>query len=449
MKELLRKEILQTVMDIDISDKEFVSVTEYENLVKDNVWTKAIQTALDEKKNVYIPYMKKEILIDGSIFMDSYTNLKVDEKQVIRLIEGTNVCMLRNRNILPGNTMYVDKSNPDKMITVSGGIWASDGNTRLRMDKLDSIVGSFAVMAFSNAEFVNVKNVALVNGSSYAGLITNCENFLVDNIDFEKYGKDGIHVNGPTKYGIIRNLTGAGLGDDMVALNAWDWCTSAHAFGSIEKILVEDIKGSKNEIRLLAGRKIYPNGKTADCNLKDCVFQNITGIYVYKMYYQPNCKNVLYRDRWYDYSPVCGEMENIYFDNIQVPEIRNIGISNIPVLGIFDILADCRNINISNVSVQQSYEELEKYNVKLVNAGPISATWKYYENKEDWADFFNPDMCCTVEDITIKNITFNGIKVSDADKLTKETKQKINPDFPNTIPQGGTGFGVIRKVTVE
>ena len=59
------------------------------------------------------------------------------------------------------------------------------------------------------------------------------------------------------------------------------------------KMVVENIKGDNNEIRLLTGRKVYRNGKKKDCDIRRCVFENITGIYTYKMYYQPNCRNVI------------------------------------------------------------------------------------------------------------------------------------------------------------
>ncbi len=449
MKDKIIKNITDTVKVIDTTKIDYTPITEYAHLVENSIWTKAIQTALDEKKNVYIPDIGEEIVIDGSIFMDSNTNLKVDPNQVIRLKENSNVCMLRNRNMHPGNTHYIGRENPDTNITVTGGIWSTKGNKSLKMDKYGTILGAFAVMAFSNVEVINLTDIAFVDGSSYAIMVANCENFLIENINFENYDKDGIHINGATNMGIVRGLLATGIGDDIVALNAWDWCTSSHVFGNIENLLIENISGLGNEARLLSGRKIYPNGKTADCNIKNCVFRNLTGIYVFKMYCQPNCHNVTHKDKWYDYSPVCGNMENIYFENLDVPEVRHIGIADIPVPGIFSILADCKNINIADVRVSETLDELKRKNVAFVDAGPISATWKKGENPEDWGDFFHPDMCCTVEDITIENVTIAGEKTTDSSKLVRERQLEINPDYPNTTPAGGTGFGKINKVTVK
>lgn len=448
MKEQIKAKIKETVKVIDTSSLDFVNIKEYEMLVTDNIWTKAIQTALDEKKNVYIPYMGHEIIIDGTIFMDSHTNLKVDEKQIIRLKEHTDVCMLRNRNMIPGGHAYTEQVNPDEYITVTGGIWAAPDNAPLRMDNLRTIVGGFAEIGFSNVRYVNVTNATFSRGTSYAVMISNCTNFYVDNIKFDKFEKDGIHIDGPAKFGIISNLDGVGLGDDMIAILAWDWYSSGVTNGDIEDILVENIKGDNNEIRLLAGRKVYRNGKKKDCDIRRCVFENITGIYTYKMYYQPHYMNVAW-GKHFDSAETVGEMNDIYYENITVPKIRNSGFNEIPIYGIFDILADCKNLNLKNIKLEHSLEELEKKNIKLINVGPISATFKYTEDKSKWGDFFEPDMCCFVEDINLENITFDDVKVTDAEKLVKETHQSINPDYPNTLPEGGIGFGKIKKVNVK
>lgn len=448
MKERIKSNIKETVKVIDTSSLVFTNIKDYEALVTDNIWTKAIQTALDEKKNVYIPYMGHEIIIDGTIFMDSHTNLKVDEKQVIRLKEHTNVCMLRNRNMIPGGHAYTEQVNPDEYITVNGGIWAAPDNGGLRMDNLGTIVGGFSEIAFSNARYINVTNATFSHGTSYAVMISNCTNFYVDNIKFDEYKKDGIHIDGPAKFGIISNLDGVGLGDDMVALLAWDWFSSGVTNGDIEDILVENVKGDNNEIRLLTGRKVYRNGKKKDCDIRRCVFENITGIYTYKMYYQPNCRNVI-MGKHFDSAETVGKMDDIYYENITVPKIRNSGFNDIPVYGIFDILADCKNLNLKNIKLEHSLEELNDKNIKLINVGPISATYKYTDDKSMWGDFFEPDMCCFVEDINLENITFDDVKVTEAEKLVKETHQSINPDYPNTLPEGGTGFGKIGKVNVK
>lgn len=447
-KEEIKTRIRKNVKIIDTSKLEFCNVLQYEHMVENNIWTKAIQTAIDEKKNVYIPYIGHEILLDGSIFMDSNTNLRVDKKQVIRLAEKSNVCMVRNRNMIPGGHAYTEQAEPDENITIDGGIWAAPDNDRLMMDKYQTIKGGFAQLAFSNVRNVNITNAVFSRGTSFAVMISNCTGFFVDNIGFDNFGKDGIHINGPARYGMISNLGGEGLGDDMVALNAWDWYASSVTMGDIEDVIVENVQGDNNEIRLLAGRKIYPNGRKHDCDIRRVVFENISGIYTYKMYYQPYYLNVAY-GKGFDSAETVGNMEDIWFENITVPKIKDSGFNNIPVYGVFDILTDGRNLNFANIAFEQTLTELDSMNIKLINVGPISATFKYTDDKANWGDYFEPDMCCTVEDINLENVVFAGEKITEAEKLVKETHQTINDDYPNTLPQGGTGYGKINKVTVR
>ena len=54
-----------------------------------------------------------------------------------------------------------------------------------------------------------------------------------------------------------------------------------------------------------------------------------------------------------------------------------------------------------------------------------------------------------MEDIYFKNITFKDGKATTRQELTKEIKMTVNPDYPNTTPRGGTGYGVLGKIHIE
>ena len=448
MREKSKNEIRENVKKIDTTEIKFTSVLEYKTLARGNVWSDAIQAAMDEKKSVYIPDMGGEIVLDSAIIMDGGCNLKVEKNQKIRIDESVNTCMVRNRNVAAGNHQYTEQLSPDEYITVSGGVWTTSGNKRCSNDKHNTIIGSWGIFDFSNVNHLNISDVSFEDSTSYAIHIGNCHDFWVDNIYFSNYHKDGIHINGPTKYGIISNISGSDLGDDLIAMNAWDWYRAAITFGSIENVLVENVAGDNNEFRLLTGRKIYGNKTTHDCAIRNCVFENITGIYTFKLYYQPNCCNVNYKSK-FDSAENVGEMENIFFKNVSFPKLRESGFNNIPIYGLFDILSDITNIEFEDISVAHSLSELDKRGIKLVSVGPISATYKINDNPSDWGDFFEPDMCCTCRDIRFKNISFDGKCETDKDNIIREVHQKINPDYPNTTPRGGTGFGRIENVTVE
>lgn len=446
IKEQIKNDILDTVKVIDTSGLDFTDVREYEYLVKDGIWTKAIQTALEEKKNVYIPNVGHEILIDHSIFMDSNTNLKVDENQVIRLIEKKNVFVLRNRNIAPGHHAPQGLENPDENITVTGGIWKSPGNIKTTLEWCCCVASCFL---FSNVRNFNIKNVRFEDVLTYAIQISNAENYYISGVNFTNCHNDGLHMNGPLNYAYVENLEGVALGDDVIAVSAWDWYNCGMTHGDINNIYIKHVRCEDNEMRMLAGDKPYPNGVVGTCNIKNCVFEDFEGVYLYKMYYQPHWRKVHTKNKNFDATESVGRMDNIYFDGVNIAYKEGNGFSPIDICGLFDILADCENLNFENINIDYTYDQLKAMNRKFMNVGPLSATLKIGDNTDDWGDLFDADRCCTVKDIHLKNITFKGEKITDKDMLVSEMHQKINPDYPNTVPEGGTGFGKILEITVE
>ncbi len=466
--EFLKNTIL-TAVNIKTEDN-FTDVREYKDYVRvetlsivkagvrdevsAEIWTEAIQKALDENKNVYIPDMGKTIFVDEPIIMRSDYALKVAPNQVIALTPNTNLCLVRNENLIHGAKNAVSRINPDRNISVEGGIWTAlekeNGNGRLLSDKKNPAQGAFSVMLFSNVENIVIKNTKFEESLSYAVQISNCEGFYISDIKFKSYHKDGIHVNGPVKYGVIQNLEGDDMGDDMIALNAWDWHASAMTFGSISHLYINNIKSTNNELRILPGQKLFDDGSSVDCDIHDCVFENLSGIYTYKLYAQPYYLNKIKGIN--DVSGSVGRLYNLYFKNIEFPSIAQFGFANlIAVRGLFEICADCENINIENVNVAEDIEKLLKKDISLVKVGPLSATLKYVpDDVTKWIEIFDSDAVCTVESICLKDITMGGKRVTmeDAAKAVRAIRLTVNEDYPNTIPKGGTGYGKIEKVEI-
>ncbi len=437
-----------TVKKLDvITDK--VSQT-----VEAEIWTVAIQKALDENKCVCIPDMGKPIFVDSPIIMSSDYSLKVAQNQVIALTPNTNLCLIRNKNLIHGAKNSVSRVNPNINISVEGGIWTSlesgNGNGRLLSDKENPAQGAFAVMLFSNVEDVVIKNVSFRESQSYAVQISNCRGFYISDIKFESFHKDGIHVNGPIEYGVIQNLEGDDMGDDMIALNAWDWHSSAMTFGSISHLYINNIKSTNNELRVLPGQKVFDDCSFVDCDIHDCVFEKLSGIYTYKLYAQPYFLNEI--KGLNDVSGTVGNLYNLYFKDIDFPWIAQFGFANlIAVKGLFEICADCRNINIENVNVIEDIDTLLEKDISLVKIGPLSATLKYVpDDASKWIEIFEPDAVCTVESIYIKNAVMGGKHISetDKDKAVRAIKLTVNEDYPNTIPKGGTGYGILKKADI-
>ena len=102
--------------------------------------------------------------------------------------------------------------------------------------------GCYCTILLSNVRSVMVRNLVVRHGTGFGVHLSNCREFLVEGVAFEEHGRDGVHVNGPACYGVVRNIRGA-TADNFVALNAWDWYYSTPTFGPIDHVLVEAIYG--------------------------------------------------------------------------------------------------------------------------------------------------------------------------------------------------------------
>ncbi len=434
--------------DIEIKSSEGVKK------VTAKIWTKAFEKAFSENANVYVPDIGEVIYLDDSIVLSTGNKLKVEKTQRIAMVPRGSVTLVRNKNLISGVDKFLHLDNPDCGIVVDGGIWDSleykgnnmNGNYKLWSSKEDHIPGAWAIMLFSNVKDIIIKNATFENGMSYSVQISNCEGMDIQDIQFNNYHKDGIHINGTVKYGYVGNLTGKDMGDDMIAMNAWDWSSSAMSFGSIEKLFVENVFSFHNEFRLLPGRKSYSDGSYADCDIKDCVIKNVEGVYTFKLYGQPNCHNTS------DCSETLGVIKNVYFEDIRFPEISPEGFGGLPVEGLFEVCADVSDVWLNNISIDSPYSDFEKYGVSVIKVGPLSATLKYgSENPDEWIEVFYPDNICTMKDTHIGKISFADytVKKDDVNMVAKATRQTLNPDYPNTTPKGGTGYGIIENVIFE
>lgn len=412
--------------------------------VSAELWTRAIQTAMDENKSVRIPYTGKPYYIDAPLVIKSGSRLTVDPRAEIRLKPGINTCMLRNQNQVNGQNSPVDlKNGCDNDIVIDGGIWTtlatsqneSNGNVNGGPDSANDLHGH-GVILMNRVKRVVVRNVVIKESRPHGVQFCNASEFLVENIEFIDHRRDGVHVNGPASYGVIRNIRGV-TGDDMIALNAWDWKNTVMSFGPIHHMLIENVRAGiegsdfRAEIRFLGGTKHYPDGKTLDCDIDDCVVRDISGIRTFKMYDQPNLE--LGRDN--DFADPIGNFKNLYFsklviDNLHEPTFQ-VG-SNVDGMYIDDVVLDTSRPNPG---------------YKLVQIGPLSMTFKIDANRPDtWVEVFSPDKDCTVRNLRLSSIRERNadgtIDLKPSDCISVIT-QKPNPDYPNSLPKGGTGKGIL------
>ncbi len=400
------------------------------------IWNDAIDAALATAGGAVLPKREQPYYLDRPIMLKSGQFLIADPAAEIRLKPGINTCMVRNEHIVGFRQGPVPPDVvPDTEILIKGGIWTTlyfgrgmeNGNRRGRSDASNSVEGCHGVILLQNIKGVVVRNLAIRQSRSFGVHISGTE-FLVEQIRFEHHGRDGVHVEGPSSFAVIRYISGT-MQDDPVALNAWDWQQYSVTWGPIHHVLVDHVRGapgSANSIRLLPGVKRFADGTTLDCPIHDVVVRNVEDILDFKLYDQPNLE--LGRDK--DFSARIGRLGNIYFEKLTF---------NRP--GSIQIHAQTEGLSVRGVRLNFS----PKPDFRLVEIGPKSQTYKRGGSSDPtlWTEIFSPDRSCTVRDLHISGVrTIRTGEVLPINKLVRVIEQKVNPDYPKTTPRGGTGKGI-------
>ena len=215
--------------------------------------TAAIQAMLDKRGTVQVP--DGDYLISKPLIIHSNTHLILSQSTTLRLADGANCSLMDN------DGLYSDDVNDH--ITIEGGIW--DGNhaaqTRQKIpnegrpgdenedqpcDKQIYISNVYTVFMIRliHTRHLTVKNVIFRNPTSYAIHIADAKYFNVENVcldyDLSLPNMDGVHIQGPARFGSIRNVRG-NANDDHVALCANGTVRSEITHGDIEDVDIDGI----------------------------------------------------------------------------------------------------------------------------------------------------------------------------------------------------------------
>ena len=215
--------------------------------------TAVIQSMLDKCGTVEIP--DGRYLITKPLIIHSNTHLILSSQATLRLGDGANCSLLDN------DGLYSDETNVN--ITIEGGIWdgnhmaqerqnipnecrPGDENEDQHCDKQIYISNIYVVfmVRLVHTQHLQVKNLTFKDPTSYAIHIADSRYFNVENItldyDLLKPNMDGIHIQGPARFGNIRNIFG-NANDDHVALCANGTIRSEITHGDIEDVDIDGI----------------------------------------------------------------------------------------------------------------------------------------------------------------------------------------------------------------
>lgn len=434
------------------AEPEGVKLDKYYSLVYNDekgnrIWSDALQAAVNENEHVLISASGEPYCIDKSILIPSNRHIEAESGAVIRLKEGTKTLLLRNENNENGVYERETFENPDMNVYISGGRWEEVHSTRAGYGKSGmydaerSYYGVSACMFFNNVKNLILENLVIANAGGFGIQMGNVKNAVVINVEFENCFADGVHINGNTENVYINNVRGQ-VGDDLVALNMYDWQDSSVDFGPIKTVWCENLDlysdSRYKALRILPGTYYYKDGSSVDCSLNDAVIKNVRGINTFKLYYQTRVHRI---DEEVERGGT-GTGDNIYFEDITVDldepidDLENYAKSN-PVTGsiaVFEIGADIGNLYFENIDVK-----LHRYKYPMsffMCVGPKTSRINDLE-------IFDPEISSEVENVYLKNVSVNGDDTRDVEKYIHEIK------FNDTYGDGkAVGKGKIKKVTI-
>jgi len=413
-----------------------------------HIWTDAFRAALAENEIVRIPASAEPYYVDDSITIPSNRRISAEEGAVIRQMKGVRVLMFRNEHTADGTHAPIAAEVRGCNIAVCGGRWEESntgraGYGRTGMYDMDrSFYGVSTCMFFNNMDGLTLTDLTFVHTAGFSVQMGDITNVVIDNITFVECFADGLHINGNTENVCITNVRGQ-VGDDLVALNMYDWQNSSVDFGPMKTVLCEHLELSEDSrykaMRIEPGVYYYDDNSSVDCGLYDAIIKNVRGINTFKLYYQTPAYRIVGGEPERG-GPGSGDylfFEDITIDlNAPIDGFREYAESD-PVRGAFagfEFGANIGHLFFENINLTL-YPE--KYPLSyLFCVGPKSCV-----TGDGTVEVFDPYVSCEVGTVELTDIRVNGGQPDDiAPYIRAVTFDNINND------NRSTGRGTIASV---
>lgn len=437
-----------------------VFLTDYAYLSKNTeigtVWTAALQTALNEHTTVIIPASDEVYYIDDTVIVPPHRTISA-YGATIRLTPDCDVLMLRNKNTVDGTHSPVDRSHPDENISVCGGRWEESRTVRLGYsrtgrfthripdadDRARPFYGVSTLFYFGNVRGLSLIDLTFAHTAGFSVQTGALENGVFEHIRFESCFADGLHLNGDSENLWIYDIAGE-VGDDLVALNMYDWQNSSVNFGPTRCVWCEglDLASSSpyKALRIEPGVYYFDDGSSVDCGLFDAVIRDVQGIATFKMY----CQTPRYK--LFEEQPergAVGSADNLFFENIKIDLDRPIDafreyLEGDPIrgaFGAFELGSNIGYVSFSDIDITMYPERFPlSY---LVTVGPKSIRVDRYE-------IFDPYLSSHIGVLHLANIRVNGKPADNAEQLV------CCVSFDDVNEDGhSTGAGTVGEISLQ
>lgn len=417
-----------------------VSLEAYRHLTRQGshgrLWTQALQTALKEHQKITIPAAEEVYWLDDTVVIPSDRIIEATGA-VIRLVPEFPYIMLRNEHTHDGTHAPIDTGDRDRNITIHGGSWEEGctkrGARRYSADTLD-FKGVQTCMLFNNLDHLTMTDVHFEGATSFCVQVGDLTHGVFENFSFTDCYADGLHVNGNCENLYIRNFSGH-VGDDLVALNMYDWLGSSINYGPARTVFCENIHCPEDSfikaMRLQPGIFIYDDGTAIDCAIEDVYIRHLSGIFEYKLYLQ----TPPYRLGETPESGGVGSANNLFFEDVTVPFERRWYPAADRCIGMFHI-----NSNIGYLSMEDiraTRPENDNPNNYLIAVGPLG-------HLNGQTEIFDPYASAAVDTLELANISINGEKIDNVDRIVKIV------EFDDVNKDGfSSGKGKINQIILD
>ncbi len=199
-------------------------------------------------------------IISKTLVIHSHTRLILAPGVTMKAAPLSRCALIENESFYGGG---------DVDIAIEGGVW--DGNCdEMGMDpfeetsvenrthgKYDPHVFKGKMMRFAHIEHFSLEKMTVRNPVSYGIQVADARFFIIRDILFDyncNFGTtDGVHINGPARFGLIENLSGV-TNDDMVSLTSVDEAHAQVTRGPIDSVERRNIAAENgySGVRLLS-----------------------------------------------------------------------------------------------------------------------------------------------------------------------------------------------------
>ncbi len=425
------------------------------------IWTSALQTALREHEIVVIPPSDQVYYLDDTVTIPSHRHIEATGA-TIRLTPGCEVLMLRNEHTADGTKGPIDQTYRDSNISIHGGTWEESHTKRGGYGRSGRYThfgddngqprpfyGVSTCMLFNNLTGLTLTDMTFAHTAGFCVQTGDLTNGVFEHITFVSCYADGLHLNGNSENLLIRDIRGQ-VGDDLVALNMYDWQNSSVNFGPTRNVLCDGLALSPDSpykaLRIEPGIYTYDDGTTVDCGLFDAIIRHVTGISTFKMYFQtPGYKIGTAPERG-----GVGSSDNLFFEHITVDLTGPIDklpeyVESHPVKGTFAAFELGSHIGYVSFSHIDFTYYPEKYPLScLVCAGPKSV-------RIGDTEIFDPYLTSHIGTVVLSDISVTAVTESQGEFRHKANAE--NTDLVRTIAFDdingdghSTGCGTIREV---